>query len=163
MKVKWSTAEMPMENVDGKWLPAEKGEYSLEYLGDNKLFIIVNGKTFTAKCLAVDKITKQVDVLLNGQKYQLTIREPLDELLHSMGLDKVAGNTATNIKAPMPGLVLDVAVEPGSSVKKGDKVLVLEAMKMENIIKAGGDGIVARILVNKGETVDKNQVLIEFQ
>jgi biotin carboxyl carrier protein len=80
-----------------------------------------------------------------------------------MGLDKMTNAGASQIKAPMPGLVLDVAVNVGDTVAKGDKVLVLEAMKMENIIKASGDGTVARILVDKGQTVDKNQILIEFE
>jgi biotin carboxyl carrier protein len=62
----------------------------------------------------------------------------------------------------MPGLVLSVLVSAGQEVKKGDKLLVLEAMKMENIIKAGGDGVVAQIMVNQGQAVDKNQTLIEF-
>ncbi|MBL7811956.1 MAG: acetyl-CoA carboxylase biotin carboxyl carrier protein subunit [Bacteroidetes bacterium] len=79
-----------------------------------------------------------------------------------MGLDQLTKPKAQTIKAPMPGLVLDVCTEPGMEVKKGDKVLVLEAMKMENIIKAQGDGIVGKVLVEKGQAVDKNQLLIEF-
>jgi biotin carboxyl carrier protein len=80
-----------------------------------------------------------------------------------MGLDKMASAKVLNVKAPMPGLVLNVLVEPGQEVKKGDKLLVLEAMKMENIIKAAGDGKVGRIAVDKGQAVDKNQTLIEFE
>lgn len=54
-----------------------------------------------------------------------------------------------NVKAPMPGLVLDILVEAGQSVNKGDNLLILEAMKMENIIKASGNGVVKNININK--------------
>lgn len=162
MKVLTDQTEKQLVQRDGHWLPETEGEYSIEKIDDDKLFIIVNGRTYTAECLSVNRTEKTVELLLNGQKIHTRIKEPLDDLLHSMGLDKIQTGSAGNIKAPMPGLVLDVAVEPGVSVSKGDKVLVLEAMKMENIIKAGGDGIVARVLVQKGQTVDKNQILIEF-
>ena len=67
-----------------------------------------------------------------------------------------------DIKAPMPGLILDLKVKPGDEVKKGDVVLILEAMKMENIIKAPGDGLVKAVKVNLKQSVEKNQVLIQF-
>jgi biotin carboxyl carrier protein len=163
MKISINEAQVPVENKNGLWLPISEGNYSVEWLSDDKMFLIVNGKTYTALCLSVDKVTKQVELLLNGDKYLLNIKEPIDDLLHDMGLDKSNGATVSSIKAPMPGMVLALQVEVGSKVSKGDKVLVLEAMKMENIIKSPGEGIVARILVNKGQTVDKNQVLIEFE
>jgi biotin carboxyl carrier protein len=62
----------------------------------------------------------------------------------------------------MPGLIIDLRVKEGDQVKAGDPLLILEAMKMENIIKASGDSIVKSLKVKKGETVEKNQVLIEF-
>ncbi|MNF13023.1 Glutaconyl-CoA decarboxylase subunit gamma [compost metagenome] len=66
------------------------------------------------------------------------------------------------IKAPMPGLVLNVIVESGQEVNKGDNLLILEAMKMENIIKSPSSGIVKKILVTKGDKVEKNEILIQF-
>ena len=68
-----------------------------------------------------------------------------------------------DIKAPMPGLVIEVAVEIGQTVTKGDKVLILEAMKMENVIKAAGDGVVKAIHTTKGQPVEKGQLLIEME
>lgn len=67
-----------------------------------------------------------------------------------------------NVKAPMPGLVLDILVEAGQSVNKGDNLLILEAMKMENIIKASGNGVVKNININKKMRL-KNQLLIEME
>lgn len=163
MKAIIKNKETELEKTDGKWLPKGNQDCQIQWLDDQKLFIQVNGQTFTAVLLQVNKAEKQLEIMLNGKKASVQVKEPLDDLLHAMGLDKSTAHKVSNIKAPMPGLVLDVSVEPGSSVKKGDKVVVLEAMKMENIIKAAGDGTVARILVNKGQTVDKNQILVEFQ
>jgi biotin carboxyl carrier protein len=66
------------------------------------------------------------------------------------------------VKAPMPGLVLNIVVEPGQTVEKGDPMIILEAMKMENVIKAAGEGRVKAIKVQKGMAVDKGQLLIEL-
>lgn len=70
----------------------------------------------------------------------------------------VAGGTKIN--APMPGTVLDVKVSTGAQVKKGDVLLILEAMKMENEIQAAADGTVAQVLVSKGATVSSGDVLV---
>ena len=67
-----------------------------------------------------------------------------------------------DVKAPMPGLILDIKVRPGQEVKKGDPILILEAMKMENILKSPGDGVVKEIKVQTRQNVEKNQVLILF-
>ncbi|MBS3913305.1 MAG: acetyl-CoA carboxylase biotin carboxyl carrier protein subunit [Bacteroidetes bacterium] len=162
MKAIIADKTIELEEKEGLWLPINSENISIQKLEDGKLFLLVNGRTFTATLLSADTGEKTVELLLNNKKYKVQLKEALDDLLHSMGLDKAISKGATSIKAPMPGLVLEVSVEAGATVSKGDKVLVLEAMKMENVIKSPGDGIVARILVNKGETVDKNQVLIEF-
>ena len=105
---------------------------------------------------------KTFTISVNGNKYQLAVKDKFDELLHSLGLDAMASKKVNEIKAPMPGLVLEVKVNEGDTVKKGDAILVLEAMKMENNIKSPTDGIVKKIHVKKGMAVEKNQVLINF-
>ncbi len=87
----------------------------------------------------------------------------MDFLLQSMGLDTLNSKKINEIKAPMPGLVLDIKVSEGSVVKKGDVLLVLEAMKMENNLKSPADGIVKKIVAKKGTAVEKNQLLISFE
>ena len=67
-----------------------------------------------------------------------------------------------HIKAPMPGLIIDLRVKEGDTVKPGDALLILEAMKMENMIKASAESVVKSVKVKKGDSVEKNQVLIEF-
>lgn len=62
----------------------------------------------------------------------------------------------------MPGLIFEISVKEGDSIQKGDKVLILEAMKMENLMKSAGTGVIKKILVEKGQAVEKNQILIEL-
>jgi biotin carboxyl carrier protein len=79
-----------------------------------------------------------------------------------MGMDAVAAGAVSDVKAPMPGLVLKIMVEPGQPISKGDALVILEAMKMENILKAPSDGIVKKILVTKGDKVEKNQIMVNM-
>lgn len=100
---------------------------------------------------------------VNGQKMDVSLKDEYALLLEKMGLDKMMAAKAGDLKAPMPGLVLDLLVEPGSDVTKGDGLVILEAMKMENIIKSPADGTIKSISVDKGQAVEKNQVLISFE
>jgi biotin carboxyl carrier protein len=99
---------------------------------------------------------------VNGNIFEVQLRDQYDELLQALGMDEVAGKKTGDLKAPMPGLVVSVAVTEGDEVKKGDTLVVLEAMKMENSLKAAGNAMVKKILVHKGMTVEKNQVLIQL-
>jgi propionyl-CoA carboxylase alpha chain len=65
--------------------------------------------------------------------------------------------------SPMPGLLVDVAVQPGQAVRAGEKLAVIEAMKMENILIAANDGVVAKVRAAKGESLAVDQVILEFQ
>ena len=155
--------ETALQLQDGVWKPGIHSDAELTVLPDGRVLIHVAQQVFTARLLEINKADKTVILSLNGKSVTVTLKEPLDDLLHSMGLDKLTTAKVTHVKAPMPGLVLNVLVEAGQEVKKGDKLLVLEAMKMENIIKAAGDGKVAHIAVDKGQAVDKNQTLVEFE
>ena len=105
---------------------------------------------------------KKMIVKINNTSYSLDIKDKYDELLHSLGLDNLTTKKVDDIKAPMPGMVLNVLVTEGQEVKKGDALIVLEAMKMENILKSPTDGVIKKIAINKGIAVEKNQLLIQF-
>ena len=153
-----------------------------EFIKENNQFVIPNGapinrlplnnstlllqtpsQTIQVRCLSVDKVAKTVTLLYNKQKYVAKITEPMDELLKSMGLENAMVAKISEVKAPMPGLVLDVLVTVGQTVEMGEKILTLEAMKMENAIKSPTAGTIASIHVSKGQAVDKNFVLIRFE
>lgn len=124
--------------------------------------VIKNNRSYNVEVVKADVAEKSFLVSVNGNKYQLNVKDKFDELLKSLGFDDLNAKKVNEIKAPMPGLVLDVRVAEGDTVKKGDPILVLEAMKMENIIKSPTDGVVKKINVKKGLAVEKNQVLINF-
>ena len=99
---------------------------------------------------------------INSVKYAIDLKDKYDELLHSLGMDNIASAKINQVKAPMPGMVLNILVHEGNEVKKGDVLLVLEAMKMENMLKSPTDGVIKKIAVQKGNAVEKNQLLIQF-
>lgn len=131
-------------------------------LKEGSFHVLENNRSYSVELIKVDRAEKTVVLSVNGNKYQLTIKDKFDVLLKSLGMDNLNASKVNEIKAPMPGLVLDIRVEEGQEVKKGDPVLVLEAMKMENILKSPTDGIIKKIAVKKGVAVEKNQVLVHF-
>ena len=132
-------------------------------LDRNKFHVLINHNSFNIELLNKDENAKNQTILVNGQKQTIEIKDKYDELLKQLGMDKLMGNKVNLLKAPMPGLVLKVLVTEGQAVKKGDGLLILEAMKMENIIKASADGMVKKIHIEEKNVVDKNQKMIEFE
>lgn len=116
-----------------------------------------------AELLHHDRAAKVLTLRVNGQSYVVELRNELDELLEQMGMGPGAGTVQSKIKAPMPGLVLEVFVSEGQDVAKDEPLLILEAMKMENVIKAPQEGKVKRVSVEKGKAIDKNALLVEFE
>lgn len=130
---------------------------------NNSFHIIKDHRSYKVEVIKADFGEKKFLIRVNGNKYDLEVKDRFDELLHKLGLDKSDSNKINEIKAPMPGLVLKIMIEEGSKVKKGEPVLVLEAMKMENILKSPCDGIVKSCNAEKGKSVEKNEVLIRFE
>ena len=130
---------------------------------ENRIFYVIKDhQSYTVEVLQANRTEKNFTLLVNGNKYQLEIKDKFDELLKSLGFDNLSANKINDVKAPMPGLVLEIRVNEGDTIKKGDPVLVLEAMKMENFIKSPVDGVIKKINVKKGLAVEKNQVLVQF-
>ena len=167
--------EYKVKTSDGREIavtPSRDGSYNVDgnkvipdirVLGPGMLSIILDHKSYVAEVTKAEFETKTFDIRVNSNTYQLSVSDKFDRLLHDLGMDASASAKAADLKAPMPGLVVDVAVTEGMEVKKGDKLIVLEAMKMENILKAAADGKVKKVSVSKGNTVEKNAILIQFQ
>jgi biotin carboxyl carrier protein len=132
-------------------------------INDDTSNVIYNNKSYNVEVVAVDEVAKISTVKVNGNLYKVQVEDQFDLLLKKLGMDTAAGTKIREIKAPMPGMVLKVMVEEGTEVKKGDNLLVLEAMKMENILKSSTDGIVKKVLVMQGDKIEKNTVLVQFQ
>lgn len=130
--------------------------------GENHYSVIFENNSFNLELVSIDKDSKTVILKLNNKSCEIKLKDKFDLLLEKLGMNMLASNAVKDIKAPMPGLIFDIKVKEGDEVKKGDPVLILEAMKMENILKSPGDGIVQTIKIKKGQSVEKNQVLIQF-
>ncbi len=163
MKVDIQNSKIELVKVDNQWVAQTNPNVSFIPQSENTLLIQTKNQTIQVRCVGIDKTNKTVTLLYNNQKYSAKITEPMDELLKSMGLENAMVQKISEVKAPMPGLVLDVLVSPGDTVEVGQKILVLEAMKMENAIKSPTAGVVASINVSKGQAVDKNYILIRFE
>jgi len=111
----------------------------------------------------VEEVDKEVVLSVNNQLIKANISDHIDQILEKLGINVNQNNTVKEIKAPMPGSILDVMVKEGDEVKANDQLLVLEAMKMENVIKSPGDSIVGKIHISEKQNVEKNQVLISFE
>ena len=129
---------------------------------DDVYSIIKDGRSYNVELVRHMPEEKKLVVKVNNTSYTLYIKDKYDDLLHSLGLDNMAVKKVNDIKAPMPGMVLNILVTEGQEVKKGDALIVLEAMKMENILKSPTDGVIKKIAIHKGVAVEKNQLLIQF-
>ena len=130
---------------------------------EGQFHIIFKGRSLVADVVEANKSEKTFVIRINNNNYTVQLKDQYDELLQSLGMDRLNNQKDSEIKAPMPGRVLDIMLSAGCSVFKGDGVLVLEAMKMENVIKSPRDGVIKKIVVHKGQAVEKNEVLVEFE
>lgn len=152
------------QTEDGTWLLNDKQvKWDMKPLPNGLISILYNDKSFTAFVESVDKKSKELKLNVEGQAYTVSIKEPIDQLLSSMGMDMKALQKADPIKAPMPGMVLKILVTPGQQINKGDGLLVLEAMKMENILKATTTATVKAIKTTEKTAVEKGAILIELE
>ena len=131
--------------------------------GDQSYQILHLGKSYHADLLEVDHPNRKFTFRINGVKYDVQIADHYDRLIKQLGLHVGGGQKQNAVKAPMPGLVLNVMVEPGQEVSKGQALLILEAMKMENVIKAAADCKIKSVVAYKGMAVEKNALLMELE
>jgi len=139
--------------VDGKRLSVD-----FQSVADQPVYsMLLDGKSFEAN---VSLQENEVEVLLRGRLFLVKVEDERQRRLRettSIELEQVGEFTLT---APMPGMVVAIPVEVGQSVEKGDNLIILESMKMQNELKAPRGGEVAGIRVSSGDSVDQNQILL---
>ena len=135
---------------------------AVETTSDN-FHILQNNSSIKASILKVDFNKKAYQVKVNNNTYDVVINDDLDQQIAALGFEVGASKQVNSIKAPMPGLILEINVEVGQDVQEDDALLILEAMKMENVITSPRQGVIKSVSVSQGETVDKNTLLIEFE
>jgi len=144
-------------SIDGK----EKG-LDIEDLGNGQYSVILNDKNYSLEVIEINRPAKTMTLGINGKVQEITVKDKYDLLLDSLGMSSGASKKIKELKAPMPGLVLEVLAEKEKNMEKGSTLLILEAMKMENIIKSPDQVVVDKIHVKAGDSVEKNQVLVTF-
>jgi propionyl-CoA carboxylase alpha chain len=137
--------------------------HSSSRLNDIAIHGSINGQPFTAQ---VERGTMKnplaYRVLHNGTQIDALVLSPRAAELHKLMPHKQPPDMSKYVLSPMPGLLVDVAVTPGQKVQAGERVAVIEAMKMENVLFAAADGVVGKVLASKGESLSVDQPIVEF-
>lgn len=134
----------------------------IQKLNNDCWHVINNLQSYNAEVVSFNSQEKTAEIKINNNTYTITAKDQFDILLDKLGLSNLNAAKISEIKAPMPGMVLQVFVSEDMEIKKGDNLFVLEAMKMENIIKAPADVIVKKVKIKPGDKVEKGQVLLMF-
>lgn len=162
-KVNGSEQEIVLERATphAPWSLPGENPADLVRTGPGQFSVVRNGRSYRVLVLKEDRENNTARLRIGGATYTVHLQDEQSRLMKTLGLEKAAVKVR-EIKAPMPGLVLNILVKPGDAVKKNDPILVLEAMKMENVIKAPGDAVVSAVPAEKGKAVEKGQMLVSF-
>ena len=131
---------------------------------DERFFTLTfNGKDFFGEILEEKSEDYKLKIKINHRVFEVRKKGELDDLIAALGLDVPKIRKLKELQAPMPGRIVNIAVRIGQVLEVGDEILSLEAMKMENVLKAEGVGTVKAIHIATNDVVDKGSVLIEFE
>ena len=150
--------------TDNAALSIDGQEITVDYiqLQGRHASILYQDRSYNIEFISQERSGKLCTIKVNGNIYTVELQDKYDLLLKQLGMDSLQAVKVKDLKAPMPGLVLSVMVEAGQKIKKGDALLVLEAMKMENILKAQADCEVKKVMVKNGDKVEKSQVMLSM-
>lgn len=151
--------------IDGQrfhWMPEEWQSLDCISTGENEFHVIENGKSHWVTVMEFDLRSRTCLLKVDGEIKKVRFLRDLDLMIEKMGLNAVQVNTLKSLPSPMPGLVTGIKIQTGQAVEKGTPLLILEAMKMENVIVAPHPAVIKEIKVKAGQAVEKGAVLIEF-
>lgn len=158
-----STFTVEAGNTDSEVIINGKSyQADLKADGGRKFHFLLNNKSYSIEVVD-DSLSGEPIIKVNGNVYRPRVKSETDLLLERLGMNSKTKKEIKELKAPMPGLVVEYRVSPGDKVKEGDPLVVLEAMKMENILKAPGEATVKSLVQEKGNAIDKNAILITFE
>ena len=152
-----------VEIIDDKHVSVNGKVYNIDFeavSGQPVYSLIVDGRSHEGYVRESDD---EWQVLLRGRLYPAKVEDEREKRLRAAAGGGVAETGEFNLKAPMPGLVVAIPVSEGQDIKKGDVLLILESMKMQNELKSPRDGKVSRIKVKAGESVEQKQALLSVQ
>ncbi len=130
---------------------------------DGSFHVLDEHQAYLATVVQSNFLKRTYKVIIHQNEYEVVIADDLDRRIKEMGFSLSSSKHVKSIKSPMPGMLLQLHVEAGQEVKEDDPLFILEAMKMENIILSPINGTVKHVSVKQGVTVDKGQLIIEFE
>lgn len=148
-------------NLDGDKAFINGAETALRVERLNNRYLIYSDKNIT-EVSVLEKTKDGYRLLINGKETITSVQDHISLMLDRLGMTMGEDEIANEVLAPMPGVILKIMVTEGQEMKKGDPLLILEAMKMENLIKCPADVTIASINVAAGQNVEKNASLIRF-
>ena len=147
--------------IDGE-VQTPNGNAKVEWLDRDYFVVSFNGKTFNGEVLEQNLEDHTLKLKLNHRVFEVKRKYALLDLISQMGLDKKKVKKLKELSSPMPGRVLKIMVKIGDQINIGDSLLSLEAMKMENILKSDGEGVVKEIFISEQQVVDKGRYLLNL-
>ncbi len=154
--------QFTVEIIDDKHVSVDGKIYEIDFesvAGQPVFSLIVDGRSHESYIYQDDD---NWQVLIRGRLYPVTVEDERERRLRAAAGGGVVETGEFHLRAPMPGLVVTIPVAEGEAVKRGQVILILESMKMQNELKAPRDGTIGRIRVRAGETVEQKQTLLSM-
>lgn len=140
----------------------EKKEFDIIKHNENEFLILHENKPYMVNILCYDATNNVVNIKVNEHVHNVELRNKSDILLERIGIQKKQTKKSSELRAPMPGLIVDIKVYESQNVRKGEPLIILKAMKMENILRSPTEATIKQILVEKNQKVEKDYALIQF-
>ncbi|MCG8310383.1 MAG: acetyl-CoA carboxylase biotin carboxyl carrier protein subunit [Cytophagales bacterium] len=147
---------------DHLYINGDKKDFDIIKKNEFDYLIIHAHRSYKVSILKHDRSNKSLEIKVNEHLHKVDLMDEHDLLLEKMGIRKKQIKQSGKLKAPMPGLIVEIKVSEGHRIKKGDPLIILKAMKMENILRSPADGTIKHILVKKNQKVEKDAALIQF-
>ena len=135
----------------------------LQPTGPSTFHLLHKATNYDIELLSVDRPAKTVHLSINGRQRSYRLLDEVDQQIDALGFSTAGAAASKDLLAPMPGLVLDVMVATGQEISAGTPLVILEAMKMENVLKAEGNGTVKELKIKQGDAVEKKQLLVVIE
>lgn len=146
---------------DGVQINDQVFDHKIKKLNDRRWLIYAHNKVYDLEI--VETMGNELRLKINGKSIRSLVKNDLDILLNKLGMSSSNHTAVKELHAPMPGTILELQVAEQQEVQKGDPLLILVAMKMENILKSPSNGTIKSVHIKPGENVEKNQLLLQFE
>jgi len=161
--VKINNKKKNVSLINDSSLTLEDKEYKFNFvkLSEHNFLFKLNNEFYEISVVQTDN--ENLFINIEGELFDTSIRTALQEKAQNLLEQKKAQHSKIDIKAPMPGMILKIKKEVGDSIEKGDTIIILEAMKMENEIRSPIKGILKQVLIKEGSAIEKGAALFSIE